>query len=59
MGKEYSIEYCDLSDSSAAVTPGGVMNGLDHSELAFPLYEPLTDPTGEEAVINTRWYREH
>ncbi|XP_046881015.1 la-related protein 4 isoform X2 [Hypomesus transpacificus] len=51
VGKEYSIEYCDLSDSSAAVTPGGVMNGLDHSELAFPLYEPLTDPTVVEGEV--------
>ncbi|XP_067091384.1 la-related protein 4 isoform X2 [Osmerus mordax] len=51
VGKEYSIEYPDLSDSSATVTPGGVMNGLDHSDLAFPMYEPLTDPTVEGEIL--------
>ncbi|KAM4612582.1 la-related protein 4 isoform 2-T2 [Polymixia lowei] len=40
--KGYGSEYSDSSDGIAPVPAEGIMNGIDHPELGYPLFDPLT-----------------
>ncbi|KAM3877858.1 la-related protein 4 [Diretmus argenteus] len=39
--KVYSAEYADSTEGSTPVPAEGIINGIDHPELGYPLFDPL------------------